>query len=415
MAEERIQKIMSEQGLCSRRAAEQIIAEGRVKVNGHPVKVGDKMDPNRDVLHVDDERIYIQKNQQMYYLALYKPRGYVTTASDELGRKTVMDLVTDIPARLYPVGRLDKDSEGLLLMTNDGAFAQAVTHPSGGISKLYRVTVQPRADESQILKLSSGVVLDDGTKTMPCAINVVTDEPGRTVMEMTLKEGKNREIRRMCEAVGLEVIRLKRNAEGVVKLGMLQPGKYRELTKAEVNGLRAGMTSPEGMLVLVSSSEEHLDKVPSETDAFDLIDSVKRAKIARPERRGKSAGPLFTEKVTPGKVVRTRKAPLGAEEWTLSNGVKVFWRTVPEVIGVRKVGVTAVSEGGFARDSDVEGMHLLQNYIRTMGVKDLDRAGMRDLLFAHDASLMVTLGRTESVFSGASGVADFELLLQLLQ
>ena len=146
MAEERIQKIMSEQGLCSRRAAEQIIAEGRVKVNGHPVKVGDKMDPNRDVLHVDDERIYIQKNQQMYYLALYKPRGYVTTASDE---------------------------------------------------------------------------------------------PGRTVMEMTLKEGKNREIRRMCEAVGLEVIRLKRNAEGVVKLGMLQPGKYRELTKAEVNGLRA--------------------------------------------------------------------------------------------------------------------------------------------------------------------------------
>ena len=135
MAEERIQKIMAEQGLCSRRAAEQIIAEGRVKVNGHPVKVGDKMDPNRDVLHVDDERIYIQKNQQLYYLALYKPRGYVTTASDELGRKTVMELVADIPARLYPVGRLDKDSEGLLLMTNDGAFAQAVTHPSGGISK----------------------------------------------------------------------------------------------------------------------------------------------------------------------------------------------------------------------------------------------------------------------------------------
>ena len=98
MAEERIQKIMAEQGLCSRRAAEQIIAEGRVKVNGHPVKVGDKMDPNRDVLHVDDERIYIQKNQQMYYLALYKPRGYVTTASDELGRKTVMELVADIPA-----------------------------------------------------------------------------------------------------------------------------------------------------------------------------------------------------------------------------------------------------------------------------------------------------------------------------
>ena len=238
MAEERIQKIMAEQGLCSRRAAEQIIAEGRVKVNGHPVKVGDKMDPNRDVLHVDDERIYIRKDQQMYYLALYKPRGYVTTASDELGRKTVMELVSDIPARLYPVGRLDKDSEGLLLMTNDGAFAQAVTHPSGGISKLYRVTVQPRADESQILKMSSGVVLDDGVKTQPAVIHVVVDEPGRTVLEITLHEGRNRQIRRMCEAVGLEVIRLKRSAEGPVKLGMLQPGEYRELKKSEISALR---------------------------------------------------------------------------------------------------------------------------------------------------------------------------------
>ena len=147
-------------------------------------------------------------------------------------------VVSDIPARLYPVGRLDKDSEGLLLMTNDGAFAQAVTHPSGGISKLYRVTVQPRADESQILKLSSGVVLDDGVKTQPAVIHVVVDEPGRTVLEITLHEGRNRQIRRMCEAVGLEVIRLKRSAEGPVKLGMLQPGEYRELKKSEISALR---------------------------------------------------------------------------------------------------------------------------------------------------------------------------------
>ena len=238
MAEERIQKIMSEQGLCSRRAAEQIIAEGRVKVNGHPVKVGDKMDPNRDVLHVDDERIYIQKNQQLYYLALYKPRGYVTTASDELGRKTVMDLVSDIPARLYPVGRLDKDSEGLLLMTDDGAFINMLTHPSGGVGKLYRVTVNPRATEQQIIEMSSGVVLDDGVKTRPCVIHVVVDEPGRSVLEITLHEGRNRQIRRMCSAVGLQVVRLRRSAEGPVKLGMLQPGEYRELKKSEINALR---------------------------------------------------------------------------------------------------------------------------------------------------------------------------------
>lgn len=239
MAQERIQKIMAEQGLCSRRAAEQIINEGRVKLNGHPVKVGDKMDPNQDILTVDGQRIYYNKKQQLYYIMLYKPRGYVTTASDELGRKTVLDLVKDIPARIYPVGRLDKDSEGLLLMTNDGSFAHAMMHPSGEITKLYRVTVRPHATEQQIVQLTQGVVLDDGTKTLPAIVNVVVDEPGRTVMEMTLREGKNREIRRMCEAVGLEVVRLKRNAEGAVKLGMLQPGEYRELTKQEVNGLRA--------------------------------------------------------------------------------------------------------------------------------------------------------------------------------
>jgi 23S rRNA pseudouridine2605 synthase len=239
MAQERIQKIMSEQGLCSRRAAEQIIAEGRVKLNGHPVKVGDKMDPAHDLLSVDGQNIRVEKNQQMYYIALYKPRGYVTTASDELGRKTVLDLVKNIPARIYPVGRLDRDSEGLLLLTNDGEFANAMMHPSGEVTKLYRVTVRPHATEAQVIKLSQGVVLDDGTKTLPAVINVVTDEPGRTVMEMTLREGKNREIRRMCEAVGLEVIRLKRSAEGAVRLGMLQPGEYRELTKQELSALRS--------------------------------------------------------------------------------------------------------------------------------------------------------------------------------
>ena len=239
MAEQRIQKVLADQGICSRREAERLIAAGKVKVNGHPVTRGDKMDPDYDKVMIDGQTQRIVRKRQYTYIMLHKPRGYLTTRSDDRGRKTVMDLVSDVPAMLRPVGRLDKDSEGLLLMTNDGAFAQAVTHPSGGISKLYRVTVQPRADEAQIIKMSSGVVLDDGTKTLPCAINVVTDEPGRTVMEMTLKEGKNREIRRMCEAVGLEVVRLKRNAEGVVKLGMLKPGTYRELTKAEINGLRS--------------------------------------------------------------------------------------------------------------------------------------------------------------------------------
>lgn len=239
MALERIQKVMAEQGLCSRRAAEQIILEGRVKINGHPARLGDKMDVNRDTMMIDGERIRLVKKQEYHYLMLHKPRGFVTTTSDERGRKTVMDLLADYPVRVFPVGRLDKDSEGLLLLTNDGAFANLMMHPSHGVSKLYRVTVHPRADEGQVVALSKGVTLDDGTTTQPAVVNVVVDEPDRTVLEMTIKEGKNRQIRRMCEAVGLEVVRLRRSAMGAVKLGMLQPGQYRELSKSEVAALRA--------------------------------------------------------------------------------------------------------------------------------------------------------------------------------
>lgn len=235
---ERIQKILSEQGVCSRRAAEELIRQGRVKLNGHPAGLGDKMDPAKDILSVDGQRVYIARKTEKVYYMLHKPRGFITTTSDERGRKTVMDLMADTPVRVYPVGRLDKDSEGLLLFTNDGEFANLLTHPSHGVSKLYRVTVRPHASEEQIIALTDGVVLDDGSKTQPAVIRVVADEPERTVLEMTIREGKNRQIRRMCEAVGLDVIRLRRTALGAVRLGMLQPGQYRELTSQEVKALR---------------------------------------------------------------------------------------------------------------------------------------------------------------------------------
>ena len=238
MAEERIQKVLADQTDLSRRAAEKLIAEGRVKVNGHPVGLGDKMDPNVDKVSIDGKSVRIVRKRQYVYIMLHKPRGFLTTRSDEHGRKTVMDLVQGVDAHLRPVGRLDKDSEGLLLMTDDGAFINLITHPSGGVGKLYRVMVHPRATEEQVIQMSSGVVLDDGVKTQPCVIHVVTDEPERTVMEITLYEGRNRQIRRMCAAVGLEVVRLKRSAEGPVKLGMLQPGEWRELKRSEVNALR---------------------------------------------------------------------------------------------------------------------------------------------------------------------------------
>lgn len=235
---ERIQKVMAQCGVCSRRAAEEMIKAGRVQVNGRPIKLGDSMDPARDILNVDGVTIRPEKKRRLYYIMLNKPRGYVTTASDEKGRKTVMELLTGLDTRVYPVGRLDKDSEGLLLLTNDGEFANQIAHPSSGVSKLYRVTVRPRADEQQIEQLAVGVKLDDGSKTRPAGVRVVTEEEGRSVLEMSIKEGRNRQIRRMCEAVGLNVIRLKRSAIGPLKLGMLKSGQWRELSKSEINALR---------------------------------------------------------------------------------------------------------------------------------------------------------------------------------
>lgn len=241
--EERLQKYLAECGVASRRKSEELIAAGKVKVNGHVAQIGDKIDPRRDLVTVRGKKV--RKTQRNYYILLHKPRGYVTTVSDELGRKTVMDLVRDIDARLYPVGRLDKDSEGLLLLTNDGAFANALTHPRHAYSKKYRVTIRGKVDDSALLQLREGIDLD-GRMTAPCDVTVLTAEENRTVLEFVLHEGRNRQIRRMCEAVNLEVIRLKRIAVGSLKLGMLPAGKWRELTDNEVQKLmRSGALQAE--------------------------------------------------------------------------------------------------------------------------------------------------------------------------
>ena len=232
----RLQKYLALCGVASRRHAEEMIAQGMVQVNGQTIREMGVQVEDGDIVCVHGERV--QPETEKRYVLYHKPMGEVTTVSDPKGRDTVMDHFRDYPVRLYPIGRLDYDSEGLLLLTNDGEFANLLTHPSHGVSKLYRVTVRPHATEEQIIALTDGVVLDDGSKTLPAAIHVVTDEPERTVLEMTIREGKNRQIRRMCEAVGLDVIRLRRSALGAVKLGMLQPGQYRELTSQEVTALR---------------------------------------------------------------------------------------------------------------------------------------------------------------------------------
>lgn len=230
----RLQKYMSENGIASRRKSEELIAAGRVKVNGHIASLGDKVDPVRDKIMVSGKRVV--RNKTKKYIMLHKPRGYVTTMSDELGRKCVSELVEDVGVRLFPVGRLDRNSEGLLLMTNDGEFSNMLTHPSRHVNKVYRVTVREKVSDEQLLKLCEGVVLD-GRKTLPADVHIIDVGENRTVLNFVIVEGRNRQIRRMCEEVGLSVIRLKRTEIAGVKLGMLPQGKWRELNEKEMKHL----------------------------------------------------------------------------------------------------------------------------------------------------------------------------------
>ncbi|MBO4893541.1 MAG: rRNA pseudouridine synthase [Clostridia bacterium] len=231
----RLQKFLSEAGVASRRKAEEMIENGEVKVNGRKAKVGDSVDPVHDLVTVKGKKVVREKS--LRYILLHKPRGFVTTTDDELGRKCVIDLLKDIPERVYPVGRLDRNSEGALLLTNDGEFANAMMHPSRRISKTYRVTVRPPVTDSMIDAFSTGIEID-GRMTAPAEARIVTKEENRVVLEIVLYEGRNREIRKMCESLGLEVARLKRTAIGSLKLGMLPQGQWRDLTEQEIDKLK---------------------------------------------------------------------------------------------------------------------------------------------------------------------------------
>lgn len=236
----RLQKYLAEAGVASRRKSEELIEHGQVRVNGQVASIGDKINPKKDTVTVRGKKIVKQKTHT--YVMLHKPRGFITTMSDEMDRKCVAELIKDVPGRVYPVGRLDRDSEGMLLFTNDGEFANAMTHPTRHVPKTYRVTVRPSITEEQVTALTTGVIIDD-RKTAPAEVRIVTREEGRVVLEIILYEGRNRQIRKMCEEVGLEVARLKRTAIGSIKLGMLKQGDWRELNEEEVRKLMiaAGM------------------------------------------------------------------------------------------------------------------------------------------------------------------------------
>ena len=227
---------MAEQGVASRRKSEDLIRAGKVKVNGHVAEIGMKINPRKDLVTVGKQKLTNVKKRKMVYVMLNKPRGYVTTVSDELGRKTVMDLLPDFGCRIYPVGRLDKDSEGLLLLTNDGSFTNCMTHPSHEYAKVYRVTVRPSVNDEILYNLRNGIEID-GRMTTPCEVTVLTEQENRIVLEFILHEGRNRQIRKMCESQGLEVARLKRISIGPIKLGMLKQGDYRELSEQDVKKL----------------------------------------------------------------------------------------------------------------------------------------------------------------------------------
>lgn len=231
----RLQKYIAMCGIASRRAAEELIASGAVNVNGKTVtEQGIKINPFKDKIKVNGRAI--KTEDKKVYIMLNKPMGYITTNSDDAGRKTVIELITDISERIYPVGRLDYETEGLLLLTNDGEFANALTHPSHNIDKEYIARVKGIPTLEKIKKLESGIVLD-GVKTAPAKAQLTGAEGKVAEVRITIHEGKNRQVRKMFEAIGHEVVHLQRVSVGGIMLGHLALGKWRHLKKAEIDRL----------------------------------------------------------------------------------------------------------------------------------------------------------------------------------
>ena len=232
----RIQKLLADAGYCSRRQAEKLISDGKVKVNGHPVKLGDKA-TLADLITVGGERVYLPRKKQYRYLMLYKPRGYVTTTSDELNRRCVMDLLEDVEERVYPVGRLDKDSEGLLLLTNEGGLAHELLSPKKHVDKEYYVRVAGRLTEADSAAFAAGLHLDDGLVCQPAELRVMTSGE-ESEAYVILREGKFHQIKRMLAYLGKPVLYLERVRMGNLLLDpVLERGAYRLLTKEEWQAL----------------------------------------------------------------------------------------------------------------------------------------------------------------------------------
>ena len=231
----RLQKYMADAGIMSRRAAEEEIKNGNVSINGHVATLGSKIDPKNDVISYRGKRIRYEKKKYTYIM-MNKPRGYLSSTNDDRGRKCVTDLLDGVDARVYPVGRLDLVSEGILLLTDDGELKNRLTHPKHTIGKVYRVKVAGKVSDEQMEILTSPLVIDD-YKIQPVTVTVSSEDDAGTVLKMTLFEGRNRQIRKMCEIAGLTVKRLSRISIGDLKLDGLPVGKWRYLEQHEVDYL----------------------------------------------------------------------------------------------------------------------------------------------------------------------------------
>ena len=236
MEEIKIQKFFTDSGIMSRRAAEEEIKNGNVKVNGEIATIGMRIDPEKDIVTYREKQIKPRRDENVYVM-LNKPRGFVTTMSDEQNRRSVADLISEVGARVYPVGRLDMDSDGLLLLTNDGALTNKLTHPRHEIPKIYRVTVSGGVSAEQLAILRAPMIID-GYEILPVKTEVISKNGSQAILEMTLYEGRNRQIRKMCDAASLKIKRLCRIAIGDLSLGELPVGKWRYLTDDEIAYLK---------------------------------------------------------------------------------------------------------------------------------------------------------------------------------
>jgi 23S rRNA pseudouridine2605 synthase len=281
MALQRLQKILAQAGVASRRSAERLIIDGRVRVNGRIIKeLGARANPHKDRVEVDGKRLVAEK--LVYYL-MHKPRGVVTTLDDPEGRKSIKDLVGNIAERVFPVGRLDFQTSGALLLTNDGALAQALLHPTRSVPKIYHAKIEGPLETNRLELLRSGVTLDDGEQTAPADVQIARRDDKHTFIEVTITEGKNRQVHRMLEAVGRTVLRLTRTGFAGLAITGLRPGQIRPLSNPELSDLKQKYLNP-GKKAYPGAREERPSK------AFDAREErsprVERAASGRRVERG---------------------------------------------------------------------------------------------------------------------------------